>query len=330
MVTLLGLAMVIGSFVPSPYYVVTTAPIRSATELVRPAGSVDPSVANTGISYGNVANRPVMWSELPLWWLRQDDSTELLRADGAKASGLRSSSRNEFEEGRRQGMLLAWRLAGRPAPPTRPGVTVVGAAKGSGLAVGDVIVSADGVPVRDIAQLLKIVRRHEVGDRVPLRLASGKPGTMWLFPEPTSRRGWQLSAGLGEPGKWERHPVRDEIALGPIRGEGSSNGLAAVLRAYELLTGTDLTRGRKVVVSGHVDAVGDVQSVYGLPQKARAAADAGADLMIVSNSDVREAGRSLRPSDDLKVVGVDTVDEALTVLERPTAVEVCGKCGADQ
>ncbi len=95
---------------------------------------------------------------------------------------------------------------------------------------------------------------------------------------------------------------------------GPSAGLAFTLTIIDKLSPGDLTGGKNVAVTGTIELDGTVGDVGGVPQKTAAAIDAGAKLFLVPSSEVREA--KARAGSAMKVVGVDTIDDALRALRQ--------------
>ncbi|MBK5289815.1 MAG: hypothetical protein JJE46_15240, partial [Acidimicrobiia bacterium] len=106
-------------------------------------------------------------------------------------------------------------------------------------------------------------------------------------------------------------PFRVAIDAGDV--SGPSGGLAFALTIIDDLTPGNLTGGSRVAVTGEIDGAGRVGEVGGVPQKAVAARESGATLMIVPVEEVRDARSK---AGDMKVVGVRTLDDALRVLRR--------------
>jgi PDZ domain-containing protein len=77
-----------------------------------------------------------------------------------------------------------------------------------------------------------------------------------------------------------------------------------------------------------MDLDGNVGEVGGVRQKTAAAIDAGAKLMLVPRAEVKQARE--RAGDDLTVVGVDTIDQALHALREHGGAPVAdvGKAAA--
>lgn len=107
----------------------------------------------------------------------------------------------------------------------------------------------------------------------------------------------------------ELRPVLDP------RVQGGSAGLALALAMYSWLSGEDLTRGRDVVVTGSINASGQVEPIGHALQKGKAAAEMHADLLLVPTHNRVQAARF---SDDVQVIAVDTLAEALRALRAGT------------
>jgi Lon-like protease len=79
----------------------------------------------------------------------------------------------------------------------------------------------------------------------------------------------------------------------------------------DMIDTPDDARGRAVAATGTIDAEGRVGEVGGVPEKAVAAARAGADVFIVPTDELDEADDT---EDDLTVFGADDLPQALSVL----------------
>jgi PDZ domain-containing protein len=204
---------------------------------------------------------------------------------------------------------------------TGTGARVVQVVKGSpaargGIKAGDVIVAVDGAPVTVRDQLGTIVQSRPVGTTFTitiqrdggtedLTVTSGTAPSGELEGKP------YLGVGTVTENLAVKFPVDVRIDAGDV--SGPSGGLAFALTIIDDLTPGDLTGGTKVAVTGEIDGSGNVGEVGGVPQKAVAARDAGARLMIVPKREVADARTR---AGSMKVVGVENLDGALRVLRR--------------
>ncbi|MFA9443948.1 PDZ domain-containing protein [Egicoccus sp. AB-alg6-2] len=181
----------------------------------------------------------------------------------------------------------------------------------------DVIVSIDGQDVVAAEEVQARTRAGEIDEVVPLEIRRGGDTVQ------TSIRLGELP-GLEHPGIGIQleTAVYDielpfEVALAPgTRIGGPSAGLMVALTVYDLLSDEDLLQGRLVLGTGTIDADGRVGPVGGVPEKMLAAAAYGADVVLVPESQFEQAMTTA--PDDLTVIGVATMDDALAAL-RDTA-----------
>jgi PDZ domain-containing secreted protein len=88
---------------------------------------------------------------------------------------------------------------------------------------------------------------------------------------------------------------------------GGSGGLAIALALLDTYSDGDLAGGRIIAATGTLDPDGTVGPVGGVPFKAQAALDAGANVLIVPSGNAKSVPTDLA----LTVVVVDHIDEAL-------------------
>ena len=187
-------------------------------------------------------------------------------------------------------------------------------AASAGLKVGDVITSINGRPVKVTEDVGAIVRAQPVGsdfsvvvrraDRdvtVPVTSAAAPSGDIAGKPY------FGIAAATDD--LKVDFPVKIKIATGDV--SGPSGGLAFALTIIDDLTPGSLTGGKTIAVTGTIEGSGAVGEVGGVPQKAVAARHAGARLMIVPRAEVHDARTK---AGDMKVIGVSTLDQALTAL----------------
>lgn len=182
----------------------------------------------------------------------------------------------------------------------------------------DAIVAADGHVLKEPEDLSKIVKSHRAGTNVALRIRrAGKVRTVHVpvvAASETRLIGVELAL---------RYKLPLQINIDTSDIGGPSAGLAMTLAIVNALSRGDLTGGKRVAVTGTIDAKGNVGEVGGLGQKAVAARASGAQIFIVpkcgddSAKSVcqrdLEAARK-RVGENVELAPVSTLAEALKVL----------------
>jgi Lon-like protease len=179
---------------------------------------------------------------------------------------------------------------------------------------GDLIVSVDGKKVRVPDDLPRILAEHQPGDTVVLRVRrAGRTRTVAIktVPNPANKRLPFVGIELAEPKITLPVPVRFD--LGQVGGP--SAGLAFALDLMEEL-GRDVDHGQKIAATGEIHLDGSVHAVGGLKQKTIGARRSGMDLFLVP---VENAPEARRYADGLRIVPVDSFQQALHALATPSA-----------
>lgn len=223
------------------------------------------------------------------------------------------------------------------ASPAR--LTVVQACQGvpayGKLAVGDRIVAVDGNPVTQLAEIGTAVQAHAVGS--PVTFTVERDGARVDETVTTGRaskdRTTCIPAGQAsgrEPGEeipcvgivtqsFVDYTFPVQIDIDTERVGGPSAGLAFTLAIIDDLTPGSLTGGKRVAVTGTIQPDGRVGPVGGVQQKAITAKTNDVQLMLVPSSEVKDARRG---AGKVRVVGVDTLDDALRALARVGGAQV--------
>lgn len=182
---------------------------------------------------------------------------------------------------------------------------------------GDVIIGAAGEPVKASSDVIAIVRRYRPGDMLPLVILREGIRRELAIP---------LGAASDDPSRPRvgvvilthtldvDFPLDVKITTSDVGG--SSAGLAFALGVYQAASGTDLTEGHRVAISGALTPDGKVDPVAGVKFKVWAAESAGAELFIVPDANRAEAETA---ATRLRVVGVATFDDALKAIRTFTA-----------
>lgn len=198
-------------------------------------------------------------------------------------------------------------------------VNVLGDGPSAGLLrPGDTVLAIDGEPIDVAEELQAAALAGQVGDELTLlvrRGASDVEVVVALGALP-GVDGARLGVGVRTAVDRLRLPFDVRLAEGNRIG-GPSAGLLIGLTVYDLLADENLLDGRQVMGTGTLDANGAVGVVGGVPEKMRAAARHGADLVLVPRSQYDEARAAL--PDGIELVGVDTLQDAIEALRRVPA-----------
>ncbi|MEM8706322.1 MAG: S16 family serine protease [Actinomycetota bacterium] len=184
------------------------------------------------------------------------------------------------------------------------------------LEVGEIIVAMDDTLITGIDSLLAALEARPPGTETELTLENVDTGefrsqvvTLGVHPDEGRTGGFIGIQDVTIRATDADLPFDLDIDSGAIGGP--SAGLAFTLTIIDLLTEGELTGGNRVAVTGTISAGGSVGNVGGVAQKARAAEEAGAAVFIVPVDSVEDAEST---TDDLRIVGVTTLDEAIDVL----------------
>lgn len=209
---------------------------------------------------------------------------------------------------------------GYDVPITITGIVVVaiepGSAADGALALGDTIVSVNGEALDEAGDITRIMTGKAPGDTVTLvveppdRSASRTIDVvLTAAPDDAGRGIIGVSLQPREPNY--EFPFAIDIDTGNVGGP--SAGLAFTLGVLDVLTPGSLTGGQRVAVTGTIDTAGNVGPVGGVPQKAAVVADNDYDVFLVPSSEADQV--RARTGDDVQVIPVDTLSEALDALE---------------
>ena len=267
------------------------------------------------------ATRRVGYVEAALGWLQGDHDVAPRRAIIGDQSGAENRQQNlqMMTSSQEVAAKVALDHLGYDVPEEGSGAQVLSVVQGAPVASvldpGDVIVGVDGTTVDLDAQLRSALDGKAPGDEVSLSVERHGEGeaedvttTLVADPEDASR----ALLGVGVATRDLSYDLPFPVTIDTEDVGGPSAGLALTLGILDHLTPGSLTGGQDVAVTGTIEPDGTVGDVGGVAQKAIAAEDAGAELMLVPDAEVADARRLA--SDQLQVVGVSDLDDALAAL----------------
>jgi PDZ domain-containing protein len=320
-VVVLTLAVVGASVVPVPYLTLRPGSTRPVTEQVRvdgaPSYPPEHSIAYTTVSIG-----PATLFEALAGWL--DDDVDVLPEEVVQGNRTRDEDRARNAQLMDTSKLVAIAVAlerlGYDVDVRTTGTVVLDRQAGSPaedvLEVGDVIVAVDGEAIDEpdeIGDLLQpggpgaahrlTVERPAGGDQVDVDIAT----------VPSEDDPERAIIGIAAQDRIVGADLPIDVTIDSGTVGGPSAGLAFTLAVLDVLTPGELTGGQKVAVTGTIDLDGNVGPIGGGAQKAIAVREEGYEVFLVPEAEVDEIKEGA--GDDLQVIGVGSLDEALEALE---------------
>lgn len=320
---LLGAAVVtVGAavLVPLPYVVISPGSAEPVPTRVTFEGQAKDDVSGQLYFLTVAVSQPTPVEALSAWL--DDDQTVLPRQrvipKGVDEDQYIKAQRAVFGESAKVAAAVGLRAAGKDVRFSGKGARIGGVVPESPadgkLRTGDVIVAVAGRPVALASDLITVTGRGKEGDVV--RLSVLRDGTEREV-DVTLRE----VPGLGRPGlgvsvATEGFDIALPFEVKVDQGQigGPSAGFMIALTVFELADDGDLARGRKIAGTGTIDANGAVGPVGGVPQKVRAAEQAGATLFLVPPDELKQARDAAGKK--LKVVAVSTLDQAIDLLRK--------------
>ena len=211
---------------------------------------------------------------------------------------------------------VALRELGYPAPVKAGGLRIAAITPqshaASVLRTGDVIVSANGKPVRTRADLRTILTGHRPGDVIKVGIRRGNR-TFTISVRTTSDPSQPkrpLIGVLPTQALSVRFPFPIRFNLGGVGGP--SAGLAFALELLEK-RGRDVDHGYKVAATGVIELDGRVTRIGGIKQKTIGARRAHVDVFLVP-ADGDNARDAKRYAHGLRIIPVENFQQALHAL----------------
>lgn len=269
----------------------------------------------TTVQIAGNRERTPSWFELAMAWF--DPSQAVLPIDQVFPAGTTTEQRNEENAA----LMVDSQKEATAAALTQLGYEVrshvgVGAltedSPSSGiLEVGDEIVSADGTPIGDTAQLRSVINDGG-GDPVELVIRRGDAErTVTVTPvrsETADGPVWIIGITTARDFDF---PIDVTIQLDRIGGP--SAGQMFALGIIDTLTPGELNGGEQVAGTGTIDSAGTIGPIGGIRQKLYGALDAGADYFLAPERNCDEVVGHI--PGDLRVIPVATLDDSLAALD---------------
>ncbi|QCR18888.1 YlbL family protein [Agrococcus sp. SGAir0287] len=317
---LLGMA-----FLPSPYVVEQPGPTfdtlgeTDAGPLITVPADLDHpdsegSLTLLTVSIAGNPQRPLTWVEVAGAFL--DPADEILPMDAVYAPDETIEQSNEagrVEMQSSQAAAIAAALLHEgyeiDAEVTIAEVLAGSPAEGR-LEVGDRILSVNGETAYDVYSIREAIAAVDGASTFDVE-RDGERLTVTI--EPIEEQGQRLVGIV--PQNAFTFPIDVSIELPNVGGP--SAGMMFALGIVDRLTPGSLTGGVDWAGTGTISATGDVGPIGGIEQKMHGALDSGADWFLAPVENCGEVVGNV--PDGLRVVAVDTLDDAMTAIETVAA-----------
>lgn len=328
---LVALAVVLGllasstvgaALLPIPYVALRPGSVRPVTEqvLVEGADSYPPeqSIAYTTVSVGTTT-----LLEAVVGWLDDDVDVvpeEVIRGD-RDAEENRRYNAQLMDTSKLLATAVALEHLGHEVAVRTSGTVVrqiaADAPAAEVLELDDVIVTVDGEPVDRPDEVGVLLQAGGPGasHRLTVERPPGSGTTVEVdvatipAPEDPAR----AIIGIAVEDRIVGADLPFDVLIDSGTVGGPSAGLAFTLAVIDVLTPGELTGGHLVATTGTIRLDGTVGPVGGAVQKAVSVRDAGYEVFLVPEAELDEVRATV--GDDLAVIGVGTLAEALEALD---------------
>ncbi|UOQ43149.1 PDZ domain-containing protein [Halobacillus salinarum] len=270
----------------------------------------------------------------PLQWLiakirpyQEIYPIEQIRPEGISEEEYFHAQLRMMESSQEAAKVVAYKAADKQVNINYEGVYVVNTLKGmpaeKQLKGGDQILKIDGNKIKESADLIQYVEKLKKGDTVSLTIKRKdktltKDVKLAPFPNEPDRIGVGISLVTDRS-----IDVKPKVKVKSGEIGGPSAGLMFSLEMYDQLTKGDLTQGKQICGTGEITYDGQVGKIGGIDKKVVAANKEGCSVFFAPNEEGREdsnyqvaktTAKDLHT--DMKVVPVDTFNDALTYLKK--------------
>lgn len=318
---LLTTSVVVAALVPIPYVALRPGSARPVSEQVLVEG-VPSYPPKESIAYTTVRVGETTLLDAVIGWL--DDDVDVLPKE--RVQGGRSAAENRrynaqlMDTSKLVAITVALEHLGYKVPIRTTGTVVRQIVPGSPaertLKLDDVIVRVDGQPVDQPGAIGTLLQpggpgaSHVLTVERPAGTSKTTDVRITTIAAPDDRTRAVIGIAPEDRIVGFDFPIKVTIDSGNVGGP--SAGLAFTLAVLDVLTPGEITGGHRVAVTGTMSLDGTVGPVGGAAQKAITVRDAGYQVFLVPSDELAEVKATV--GDDLRVIAVDTLDEALNAL----------------
>ena len=206
--------------------------------------------------------------------------------------------------------IVAYREAGQEINIKSTQNVVIAAIKDNGFKIGDVVLSIDGIEVKNITTIKEYLSTKNKDDKVKVVIErKEKEKTLEITLEEDKLLGIMLVTNY-------EYDTPEDFNIRFKSGEGgASGGLVLTLGIYSQITGIDILKGRNIAGTGTIDIDGNVGEIDGIKYKIAGAVKDDMDVILVSPYNYDEAKKVIEENNyKIELVKVSTFKEAIDYL----------------
>lgn len=236
-------------------------------------------------------------------------------SDNEDVSDINTRERLYLEEANDFAILNAYKLAGKKIVMNSNHYKVIykNEESDTSILVGDELISVNGISINNNSDYKKYLNSLDVNTKLEVKvLRDNKEITCYATLKEINN---EKIIGLYLVNIYD-YEVEPDIKLKFKWNEsGSSGGFMLSLAIYDRLVEEDLTKGRKIVGTGTIDANGLVGEIGGVKYKVMGASKSKADIFFCPKENYEEAINTKNKYNlKIKIVKVETLQEAIDYL----------------
>ena len=248
-------------------------------------------------------------------WDRESLNNEKI-SDEESARDIWKREQLYLQEANDNAIIAAFRLAGEELTINKEILKILYVDKSAktNLKIGDTILSVDGVDIKEFTDLKEVINKHELGKKLQVKYQEDekiKDGYFDIINLDNEKKAGLYLIKLYDYSK------KREVKLKFNKNEGGpSGGFMTSLAIYSRLIGMDLTKGKKIVGTGTIDANGNVGEIGGVKYKLKGAVKNKADIFFVPEKNYAEAIKLKEEKKyQIDIVMVKNLNDAVTYLK---------------
>ena len=299
--------------------------IDTGYSIYKPGGTINTSERVTGLyeheGSFNMAYVGFMEGKLPFyligklipqWELVENKK---IKADNETMDDSLTRDHLDYNNAISNAKIIAYKYANIPYKVVKDNYYVYYLAEdyNGSLNVGDKIISYDGINFERFDEFKNYIKIKDIDDEV--LIVYERDGKLYDSTSKVYEEDGEKYLGISIINE-EEVTSDTKLTIKTKDSEaGPSGGLIMALSMYNSLVKDDITKGKKIVGTGTIDAEGNVGKIGSVTYKLASAEKAKADLFICPNSNLKEASEYAKEKNlKIEIKGVSTFEEALKFL----------------